>query len=107
MKRLLKIGFVLALVSIVMASCNKTEYGEVTFWQFSGSGYGVTTVTLNGSSSNITSEYSGTPSCGASGCAVFSNVETGTYTYSATDGSASWAGSVNITADQCLTVELY
>ena len=106
MKRLLFAAFAITML-FAISSCSKTEYGEVTFWQFTGSGYGVTTVTLDGSSSNISSEYNGTPSCGASGCAVFSNVETGTYSYSATDGFDSWAGSVTISADQCLTVELY
>ncbi|MDX2361497.1 MAG: hypothetical protein QNK23_11875 [Crocinitomicaceae bacterium] len=106
MKKLLFSAFAIAML-IAVSSCSKTEYGEVTFWQFSGSGYGVTTVTLDGGSSSITSEYNGTPACGASGCAIFTSVETGSYSYTASDGFDSWSGTVNISADQCLTVELY
>jgi hypothetical protein len=61
---------------ILLSSCNKTKYGNVTFWQEIGSGYGITVVSLNGITSNITSEKSNTPECGASGCAVFNQLET-------------------------------
>lgn len=91
---------------LLMSSCNKTKYGNVTFWQKSGSGYGITVVNLDNITSNITSEYSNTPTCGQSGCAVFNQLETGTYNYSASDGTYSWSGTVNIT-EGCETIELY
>lgn len=90
----------------VMSSCNKTKYGNVTFWQKSGSGYGITVVSLKGVTSNITSEKSSIPECGASGCAVFNQLETGSYDYTASDGTATWSGNVTV-IEGCKTVELY
>jgi hypothetical protein len=90
----------------LMSSCNKTKYGNVTFWQETGSGYGITVVNVNGVTSNITSEKASTPECGASGCAVFNQLETGTYDYTASDGTDTWAGQVTIT-EGCTTLELY
>jgi hypothetical protein len=96
-----------SLATIVfLSSCNKTKYGNVTFWQKTGSGYDVTVVSLNGVTSNITSEKSSTPDCGASGCAVFNQLEIGTYDYSASDGTDSWSGQVTVT-EGCNTIELY
>ncbi|MBI1835802.1 MAG: hypothetical protein HYR91_00905 [Flavobacteriia bacterium] len=80
--------------------------GDVTFWQTQGSGYDITVVSLNGISSNITGEYSSTPNCGDSGCAVFNNIEVGTYSYTATDGTFNWNGTVEVTKDGCTTVNL-
>jgi len=93
-------------LSFTLISCNKTKYGDVTFWQITNSGYGVTVVDIDGVTSNITNEYSSAPDCGASGCAVFNSLETGSYNYSASDGTDSWAGEVTIT-EGCLTMELY
>ncbi|MFM7770295.1 MAG: hypothetical protein ACKO8Q_07020, partial [Bacteroidota bacterium] len=58
-------------IMLSFASCNKTKYGDVVFWQQTGSGFGLTVVEIDGVSSNITSEYGTDPDCGASGCAVF------------------------------------
>ena len=104
MKKLFLFSSVLAL--FFMSSCNKTKYGNVTFWQRTGGGYGITVVNLNGVSSNITSEYSSAPDCGESGCAVFNKLETGTYDYTASDGTDTWSGQVTVT-EGCKTVELY
>jgi hypothetical protein len=101
-----KFFFFIALLLIGATSCIKTKYGNITFWQQIGSGYGVTTVTIDGISSNITSEYNSAPTCGESGCAVFNQLETGTYNYAATDGSAVWSGTVTID-EGCTTMELY
>jgi hypothetical protein len=101
-----KLFFFAALLLIGATSCNKTKYGNVTFWQQMGSGFGVTVVTINGVSSNITSEYNGVPSCGASGCAVFNQLETGIYDYAATDGTDVWSGSITV-EEGCNTLELY
>jgi|GEM_PF-1491673 len=106
MKKILFISSALVLF-FGLFSCNKQKYGEVTFWQQTGSGYGVTVVTINGVSSNITSEYGTTPACGSSGCAVFKSLETGTHSYTASDGSSSWSGNVTIQDSQCSTVKLY
>lgn len=100
--------FLLSLFGVLffISSCNKTKYGNVTFWQKTGSGYGITVVSLNGVTSNITSEKSAAPECGASGCAVFNQLETGTYDYTASDGTDSWSGKVTV-IEGCKTVELY
>ena len=90
----------------MLSSCNKTKYGNITFWQKTGSGYGVTVVSINGVTSNITSEKSSAPECGASGCAVFNQLETGTYDYTASDGTDNWSGQVTI-VEGCKTMELY
>ncbi len=80
--------------------------GSAIFWQITGSGYGTTTVTTNGNTSVITSEYPSAPNCGASGCAVFNNWVVGSYTYSATDGTNSWNGSFTIQKDVCTRKQL-
>ena len=104
MKKLLLFASFVTL--FLMSSCNKTKYGNVTFWQKTGSGYGITVVSLNGVSSNITSEKSSAPDCGSSGCAVFSQLKTGTYDYAASDGTSNWSGSITV-VEGCKTVELY
>tara|TARA_B100000780_G_C20845063_1_gene335806 strand:- start:45 stop:365 length:321 start_codon:yes stop_codon:yes gene_type:complete len=106
MKKIFNILIATIFISLLFSSCTKTKYGDVTFWQKTGSGYGITVVSLEGVTSNITSEYGSTPDCGSSGCAVFNNIETGTYNYGASDGTDSWSGSVRIT-ERCLTMELY
>jgi hypothetical protein len=92
---------------ILLSSCNKTKYGNATFWQQTGSGYDITVVSVNGVTSNITSEYGSAPSCGSSGCAVFNQLETGTYDYTASDGTDSWSGKITIKEDGCTTLQLY
>lgn len=97
---------VVAIGALSLAGCAKTKTGDVTFWQETGSGYGVTVVSVDGVTSNITSEYGAAPSCGSSGCAVFNGLDEGTYNYTASDGTASWSGSVTVT-EGCKTVKLY
>lgn len=82
--------------------------GTVTFWQVNNSGYGYTDVTINGSTGVITSEYAGTPTCNASGCASFTLCP-GTYAYTATEqfpGTTTWSGTVTITDEGCATMWL-
>ena len=105
MKKTIKFSIVL-FITILFSNCTKVKYGDVTFWQQTGSGYGITVVDIDGVTSNITSEYTSTPDCGSSGCAVFNNLETGTYNYGASDGTDSWSGTITIT-EGCLTMELY
>ena len=104
MKKLFLFASVVTLV--FMSSCNKTKYGNVTFWQRTGGGYDLTVVNLEGVSSNITLEYSSAPDCGESGCAVFNGLEVGKYAYTATDGTDEWSGTVDV-IEGCKTVELY
>ena len=98
--------FIAVGIVLLTTACKKEKTGNVTFWQETGSGYGLTVVSLNDITSNITTEYTETPSCGASGCAVFNGLPTGTYNYSASDGTDSWSGNITIT-EGCLTVELF
>jgi hypothetical protein len=95
-----------AMLLMIISSCGKVKTGNVTFWQQSGSGYGVTVVSLNSVTSNITSEYASAPACGQAGCAVFNGIEEGTYTYSASDGTSNWNGSITI-SEGCKTMQLY
>lgn len=97
---------VVAIVAVSLAGCGKNKTGDVTFWQETGSGYGVTVVSVDGVTSNITSEYGAAPSCGASGCAVFNALDAGSYNYTASDGVSSWSGTVTVT-EGCTTVQLY
>jgi hypothetical protein len=85
----------------------ETKYGDAIFWQQKGSGFDITVVNINGVTSSITSEYDSTPACGSSGCAVFNQLETGSYSFTAGDavGNA-WSGTVDITEDSCATMKL-
>jgi hypothetical protein len=95
------------LTIILLSSCNKTKntkHGDVLFWQQTGSGFGITTVNFNGQTSYITQEFGSAPSCGGiTGCANYIFVETGTYNFTATDGTYNWSGSVTVTEDGCST----
>ncbi len=85
----------------------KKATGNVTFWQITNSGYDITVVTIDGVSSNITDEYPSVPSaCGVAGCAVFNNISVGNHTFSATDGTYTWNGTVSITKDGCTKFQL-
>ena len=106
MKKYIYYSLTSLFICFLLSSCTKTKYGDVTFWQQTNSGYGITVVDIDGVTSNITSEYGSTTECGASGCAVFNNLETGSYGYTASDGSAVWAGTVDI-SEGCLTMQLY
>ena len=97
---------IVAIVAVSLASCGKTKTGDVTFWQETGSGYDVTVVSVDGVTSNITSEYGAAPACGSSGCAVFNGLDAGSYNYTASDGVSSWSGTVTVT-EGCTTVQLY
>ncbi len=94
------------IVLFILSSCNKIKYGDVTFWHTTASPHGFVAVTIDIDTKDITSEYTSAPDCGSSGCAVFNDLETGDYNYTATDGFDSWSGIVDIT-EGCLTIELY
>lgn len=81
--------------------------GEITFWIQNDLGCGNIYVTLEGQGSGtITSYYSSSPSCGASGCANFS-VPAGTYTFSASCDGYTWNSTISVTDGQCSKMQLY
>ena len=84
--------------------------GRVLFWQDGKPAYGLTIVTIEGESKEVTRDIStGDPLYNTSGCALFT-LPSGIYTYSAKEafpGTATWTGTVTITEDSCLSVELH
>ena len=89
------------------APVNTTTTGKATFWISSDLACGPITVTCNGSTGSITSYYtSGTPACGASGCASFT-LNPGTYTYSGKCSSKTWSGTVTVSSNGCSTIRFY
>lgn len=109
------LSIAVALITLSLASCDEAKVGDVTFWLGNANKaaaaagneneFVTTVVTIEGVSSKITKELNATPSCGAEGCAVFKDLEVGTYNYTATNGTESWSGSITI-AEGCKTVEL-
>lgn len=80
--------------------------GDVTFWQSGTPSYNTTTVTIAGVSRQITSDYpSGATSCGAAGCANF-YLSTGNHTFTATDGTYTWNGTVTVGINNCVKFQL-
>ena len=94
-----------ALMSAALFTSCAPKTGDVTFWQETGGGFGITVVEIEGSSANITSDYDAAPDCGDPGCATF-NLDHGTYSFVASDGVSEWSGSFDIDGD-CLTFQLY
>ena len=81
--------------------------GRATFWTNSDLGCGSISVTCSSQSGTITSYYSsGTPSCGASGCANFT-LPPGTYSFSASCTNKTWNGTITVTQGGCSTMRLY
>jgi hypothetical protein len=77
----------------------------LTFWSnFNGAPI---SVSVNGVyKGQISSYYSTSPSCNASGCVSIPFSSTGSYSYSATDGTYTWSGSGTITST-CNTMLLH
>ena len=105
MKNIINNFTTLCLIFFLTSNCSKTEYGDVIFWQQTGSGFGITVVEINGTTSDISSEFNFPPDCGSLGCAVFNKLETGTYNFSATDGTNNWTGAITV-SEGCLKKEL-
>ena len=82
-----------------------TVNGSVVFWFASDLVGGNIKVTINGSTNYISSFYSTSPSCGASGCANFT-LPIGSYTYTASNDSDTWSGTVNSTSNGCSKIKL-
>lgn len=76
------------------------KYGDVTFWQNENSR--IITVTFRGVDKQITKYYPDyNPSCGASGCANYTNVPVGNYTFHAENFWHSWNGDISVTEGNC------
>lgn len=83
-----------------------TTTGQVIFWTATDHGCGPISVSINGLSGSISSYYSSSPSCGASGCATFT-LQPGTYSYTATCGTYTWGNSsITISANSCYKMKL-
>jgi hypothetical protein len=77
----------------------------LTFWSnFNGSPISVTVNSVY--RGQISSYYSTSPSCNASGCVSIPFSTTGSYSYSATDGTYNWSGSGTISST-CNTMLLH
>ena len=90
------------------AENNGCPAGSVTFYlnTWNASEYSTITVRFNGQSRNITESFYSPPSCGASGCATFRNIEPGRHYFSASDYAHNWNGYVTITKDNCVRFKL-
>lgn len=96
-----------ATLGACQAACGSQQAGQVVFWE-NTSTYGpcsATNVTIGGSTQQITTTSSTTPSCGATGCATFT-LNPGTYNYSASCSGTTKTGSVTIYANQCSKILL-
>ena len=87
---------------------SSTSNGDAIFYTLSDLGCGTITVQLNGGSKSFNQYYNSTPNCGASGCANFSNLPAGTYSYSASSSNGcTWpTSSITITSGGCSKVQL-
>jgi hypothetical protein len=80
--------------------------GNAMFWASTNFSCGTITVNVNNSSGSMTKYYtSGSPDCGAVGCANFT-LEAGTYSYSASCSSYTWSGSITVKAGGCSKMQL-
>lgn len=101
-----KIFYFFFLCILHFFACEKTvEYGDLTFWQLTGSNYGTTKVTINNIESTIQIDYGHEPGCNNIGCANFS-LKTGTYYYTATCIGSNWNGIINIDKE-CTSILLF
>ena len=81
--------------------------GTITVWTAKDHGCGNITVTITGLGSKTITNYHqyGTPDCGATGTASFTNLAYGTYYLSAKCGNYTWTQTVNLQSS-CLTFRL-
>ena len=80
------------------------DKGKVTFWNDYISGSHIS-VTINGATESMVTEYTSEPNCDATGCANFSLCP-GTYNYTAISSTGSWGGTVTVTENGCIKVRL-
>jgi hypothetical protein len=112
-----KLSTILLLTVTLLLSCSKeedppspistptTSYYTLTVWSnFSGAPI---TVYINGVyRGQITSYYTSSPSCNASGCVSMDFTTSGSFTYSANDGTHTWSGSSTVSSS-CNTLNLH
>jgi len=82
--------------------------GKAVFWKDETDGLGAILVVMeDGTSGNITLDYTSTPDCDASGCFTFTAAP-GTYDYVATEPSIgmTWNNTITITSKGCTTRKL-
>lgn len=81
--------------------------GQIMFWTRSDQNCGSISVSIANKSGTISSYYSsGSPSCGASGCATFT-LPAGSYTYTASCSNTTWGPTtVTVTKGGCFKMEL-
>jgi hypothetical protein len=82
-----------------------TANGSVVFWFDSDLMGGNIKVTINGSTNYISTSYTTSPTCGASGCANFT-LPIGSYTYTASSNNDTWSDTVNSTSNGCSKIKL-
>ena len=82
--------------------------GDVTFWMSQNWTGGYVRVCFLGQTDYITHYYSsGTPNCGATGCASFNNCPPGSYYFYAENDDYEWEGSITVRAGYCNKMRLY
>lgn len=80
--------------------------GKVTFWTSQDFGCGPITVSVNGQSATINSYYTGgINGCDISGCANFS-LPAGNYSFSASCQGFTWSGTVTVSSNGCMRMQL-
>lgn len=83
-----------------------TATGTAMIWTQIDHGCGVISVSINGTTKTISSYYSsGSPSCGATGCANFT-LSPGTYSVSASCSGSTWNGTVTVSSGGCYKLKL-
>ena len=86
---------------------NVKAVGDVMFWTDESTIYNIT-VTLENVDKIITGYYYYAPSdCGASGCATYTDLEAGTYHFTAENLLYTWSGYVTVEGDKCKKMLLY
>lgn len=89
----------------MLVSGGSSGSGQVVFWTNQDYMCGFITVTINGTSENISSYYYSAPDCNAQGCATFS-LPAGSYSYSAVCSGYSMSGNVYVPANSCIRRQL-
>jgi hypothetical protein len=83
----------------------KAAVGEIVFWQAPSCGCNLTNVTIGNTIKQISLDFNSAPTCGENGVATFT-LPIGTYSFTATDGTKTWSGSVTITKNTCNKLQL-
>lgn len=98
----------IALLWGIGAGCGKrsvTPVSNTLFYLAEDCGNGQTTVSINGTSKQISQIFSTAPKCGEKNTASF-QLAAGTYAYTVTDNSGNRSGSITVEANKCNTVRI-